>query len=166
MTKYPLKELARVKEKKLNDAEKQLKEKKELLSREEKKLKTLEEKRDEVAEHQALKLKQLRGAMDTGESPHKLIEMRHYLKTVDEKLAMHQQKVNEQLKQVRNAENQVEAARMLFLKRQREVEKLKIHRKMWEKEMRKEEARKEELVVDELSSSAHVRKKRTRKHHG
>ena len=98
MTKYPLKDLLILKEKKCDEAEKTLKEKKEALKKEEATLKTFEEKRDEIAEHRTLKLDQIREKMDAGEAPHKLVQMRHYLKTVDEKLAAQEHKVKEQRK--------------------------------------------------------------------
>ena len=46
-----------------------------------------------------------------------------------------------------------------MMKRQQDVEKLRIHRKEWEKEMKLLEEQKESLEMDETGSSLHTRRK-------
>jgi flagellar biosynthesis chaperone FliJ len=161
---YPLEQLAIIKQKKLEEAEKVLKEKKEALAKEEEKLKTIEAERDKVKDHRKAKLEQLREKLDAGTSTDKIQQMKAYLKVVDEKLRAKEQKVKEQQKQVDNAQKQVEQARQDFLKKQQDVEKLRIHRQEWEKEMRKILEHIEGVESDELGSAMHARKK-THPHH-
>jgi flagellar biosynthesis chaperone FliJ len=157
--KYPLEQLAIIKQKKLEEAEKALKEKKEALIKEEEKLKAVEKERDKVKEHRIAKLQQLRDKLDEGTSTDKIQQMKYYLKVVDEKLKGKELKVKEQQKQVENAQKQVELARQDFLKKQQDVEKLRLHREEWEKEMRLVLEHIEGLESDELGSAMHSRKK-------
>ncbi|MBS0652339.1 MAG: type III secretion T3S chaperone [Verrucomicrobia bacterium] len=157
--KYPLEQLAIIKHKKLEEAEKALKEKKEALIKEEEKLKAVEKERDKVKEHRIAKLQQLRDKLDEGTSTDKIQQMKYYLKVVDEKLKGKELKVKEQQKQVENAQKQVELARQDFLKKQQDVEKLRLHREEWEKEMRLVLEHIEGVESDELGSAMHARKK-------
>ncbi len=160
MTKYPLHELVTIKQKKLDEAEKVLKEKKEILQNEEKKLKEVEKERDEVKEHREDKLAQLRNELDTGTTSPKIQQMKSYLKVVEEKQRQKEQKVQDQKKVVATAEKAVDAARQEMLKRQQDVEKLKTHRKEWDKEVKAEIEYKETLETDEMGVSIHHRRKR------
>ncbi|MES2345626.1 MAG: type III secretion T3S chaperone, partial [Chlamydiota bacterium] len=72
-------------------------------------------------------------------------------------------KVTEQTKKVTEAAKQVEIARQNLLKKQQDVEKLKIHHKEWEAEMKLELERKEAIEEDEMGSVRHVRKKLNKK---
>lgn len=161
--KYPLEQLAFIKQKKLDEAEKVLKEKKEALLKEEEKLAAVEKERDKVKEHRMAKLTQLREKLDAGTSTDKIQQMKHYLKVVDEQLKIKEQKVKEQQKHVDAAKNALEAARQDFLKKQQDVEKLKIHRKEWEKEMKLQLEQLEATESDELGSAMHIRKKSKKK---
>ncbi len=158
--KYPLEQVATIKQKKLDEAEKVLRDKKLALEKEEEKLKVVEKERDEVKEHRIAKLTQIREKMDEGAPSDKIQQMRSYLKIVDEKLKMKEQKVKEQVKQVDNAKNQVELARIDLLKKQQAVEKMQIHRKEWEKEEKALEEHREGVESDEIGSVLHTRKKR------
>ena len=160
---YPLEQVALIKQKKLEEAEKFLKEKKEALKKAEEKLKEVEKERDKVKEHRTDKLVQLRESLDEGLPSHKIEQMRHYLKVVDEKLKVKEHKVKEQKKQVDEAHKQVEMARTDYLKRQQDVEKLRLHKEAWEKEMKFLSDRAEGLEGDELGSAMHARKKPPRK---
>lgn len=162
--KYPLEQLAIIKHKKLEEAEKALKEKKETLIKEEEKLKAVEKERDKVKDHRVAKLQQLRDKLDEGTSTDKIQQMKYYLKVVDEKLKGKELKVKEQKKQVENAQKQVELARQDFLKKQQDVEKLRLHREEWEKEMRLVLEHIEGIESDELGSTMHARKQ-NRRHH-
>src|ERR1700679_3899739 len=95
---YPLEQIAIIKQKKLDEAEKVLREKKKALEREEEKLATVEKERNEVKDHRFAKLTQLREKMDEGAPSDKIQQMRYYLKVVDEKLKLKEQKVKEQQK--------------------------------------------------------------------
>lgn len=164
MEKYPLDQLDFIKKKKLEEAEKLLREKKELLRQEEVKLKAVEAERDKVAAHKDEKLQQLRAALDAGQPTNKIEQMRIYLKLVKEELKTKQKKVDDQIKKVREAEKQVEIARQNLIEKQKNVEKLTIHRKEWQKEADKEFERKEDVEVDDISSSRHILRKKKKKH--
>ena len=160
---YPLEQLAIIKQKKLEESEKVLREKKNALLKEEEKLAKVEEERNKVKEHKMAKLSQLREELDRGTTSDKIVQMRQYMKVVDEQLKQKEHKVKEQKKNVEAAEKQVEVARQDFIKKQHDVEKLVIHRKEWEKEMRVLAEQKEDIETDEMGSGMHTRKKKKRK---
>jgi flagellar biosynthesis chaperone FliJ len=161
--KYPLDQLVAIKQKRLEEAEKVLTEKKAILAQEEEKLAALEKKRDEVKEHYDAKLKQLREKLDEGTATDKITQMKQYLKLVVEDLKIEENKVTAQLKVVANAQDQVELARQDLFKKQKDVEKLKIHHKEWTKEMNTIIERKEEVIGDEMGSAVHSIKKAEKK---
>lgn len=161
---YPLEQIAIIKQKKLDEAEKVLREKKKTLEQETEKLKVVEKERDEVKEHRIAKLTQVREKMDEGAPSDKIQQMRYYLKVVDEKLKTKEQKVKEQLKIVDKAKEQVEIARTDLLKKQQDVEKMQTHRKEWEKEMKAIAEHKEGVESDEMGSSMHQRIRRSTSH--
>jgi flagellar biosynthesis chaperone FliJ len=162
--KYPLEQLTTIKKKKLEEAEKVLQEKKNALIKEQEKLAQVEKERDKVKEHRMAKLTQLREKLDEGGSSDKIQQMKAYLKVVDEQLKQKELKVKEQLKHVEAAEKQVEIARLDFLKKQRDVEKMQMHRKEWEKEMKRFLEQKEAIETDEMGSGMHTRLKRASNH--
>jgi len=156
--KYPLEQLALIKKKKLDEAEKVLAQKKQELEKEQNKLNDLIKKRDVVREHKNAKLQQLRETLDEGTTSDKIAQMKQYLKEVEGQLKTHDHKVGEQQKVASKAEEQVENARREMFARQKEVEKLKLHRKEWEKQVRREEERKAEVEIDEIGSMLYTRK--------
>ncbi|MBY0529677.1 MAG: type III secretion T3S chaperone [Rhabdochlamydiaceae bacterium] len=158
--RYPLEQLAIIKQKKLDEAEKALKEKKLALIKEEEKLKEVEKERDLVKDHRFAKLTQLREELDAGTTTDKIQQMKAYLKVVDEKLKVKDQKVKDQEKKVEQAKVAVETARLDFLKKQQDVEKLRLHREEWEKEMKALLEQKEAIETDEMGSVIHFRQKR------
>lgn len=158
--KYPLAELVQIKQKRLEEAEKILKEKRQALAREEEKMVKVQAERDKVKGHQEAKLTQLREEMDKGSPSLKIQQMKQYLKLVMENLKTQDAKVKEQKKQVEAAIQQVEAARREYLQRQTDIEKLGIHHKEWDKEISAEILRKETIEEDELGSAQHERLKR------
>ena len=109
--RYPLEQLAIIKKKRLEEAQKLLKEKKELLEAEIKTLKKVTHERDKVNEHQVEKLNQLRAGLDEGLPSNKIEQMRNYLKVVKEDLRRKQKQVEIQQKKVDAAEKEVEKAR-------------------------------------------------------
>jgi len=163
---YPLHQLQVIKKKKLEEAERVLREKKEKLAAEEEKLKKLEDERDKVKKHRQDKLTQLRAALDEGMRTDKIEQMRLYMKLVDEKLKVHEKKVADQIKQVEKAELEVEEARKAMVKREREVEKLKEHAHEWKKEEAKELEKEEAKETDEMGSTRFIMKKKKREKDG
>lgn len=164
--KYPLHELVVIKQKKLDEAERILREKKELLAKEEKKLLEVEKERNTVKEHKNDKLQQLRDTLDAGSTSDKIQQMKSYLKVVEEQLRQKELKVKEQQKVVDAALKAVELARSDMLKKQQDVEKLKTHRTEWEKEMRAAEEYKETMETEEMGSALYKTKKKFLKHRG
>jgi flagellar biosynthesis chaperone FliJ len=157
-THYPLEQVAVIKQKKLDEAERILREKKKVLEKEEEKLVAVEKERDEVKDHRFAKLTQLREKMDEGAPSDKIQQMRYYLKVVDEKLKAKEIKVKEQQKLVDTARQQVETARQDLIKKQQDVEKIDMHRKEWEKEMKALAEHKESVETDEMGSVLHHRR--------
>ena len=160
--KYPLDQLVAIKQKRLEEAEKVLAEKRSILATEQQKLLELEKKRDEIKEHYKSKLAQLREKLDAGTGTDKITQMKQYLKLVAEDLKAEEIKVDAQTKVVENAQAQVEIARQDLFKKQKDIEKLKIHHKEWEKEMHAIEQQKEGHETDEMGSTRHTLKKRKR----
>lgn len=162
--KYPLEQLSFIKKKKLEEAEKVLRDKKALLVEEEKKLHSLRMERDKVEQHKDLKLNQMREALDAGSATTKIEQMRQYLKLVKEELKIKQKHVDDQNKKVKEAQDQVEIARRQLIEKQKNVEKLAVHQKEWQKERKRKEEHKEDIDYDEMGSAKHIIKKK--KMHG
>lgn len=149
---YPLKQVIEVKQKRVEDAEKVVKEKKAALEKEQQKLAEREAERDKVKEHKQEKLKQLRDTMDQGTTSPKIQQMKIYLKIVDEKLVVEEKKVKDQKEQVATAERNLEQAKLDLQHKRQEVDKLLTHQKDWEKEKRRELEIIEGREQDELGS--------------
>jgi flagellar export protein FliJ len=148
--KYPLKQVLEIKQKRVEDAEKVVKDKQMILDQENEKLAQREADRDKVKKHKEDKLQQLRDTLDHGTTSPKVQQMKAYMKVVDEKLKVEEKKVKDQKDKVEVAKRDLEEAKhQLFLRRQ-EVDKLETHRKDWEKEVRKEEEIVEGREMDEL----------------
>lgn len=149
---YPLADVLQVKKRRVEAAEKVLKEKQEILAKEEKILQERKEARDKVKQHEADKMAQMRHEMDHATTTDKIEQCRAYLKVVKEKLAQEEKKVLEQQKQVDIAQKNVDEARAELQRKRLEVDKLETHRKDWLKEWRKEQ----EIILgreqDELGS--------------
>jgi flagellar biosynthesis chaperone FliJ len=158
--KYPLDQLAQIKQRRLEEAEKVLREKRRILEEEQGKLASLEQKRDEVKDHYLAKLNQLREKLDAGTATDKIQQMKHYLKMVTENLKAEEVKVEAQQKVVKAAEHLVDVARQDLFKKQKDVEKLSLHHTEWKKEMDKIEAHQEEVASDEMGNATHSLKKR------
>ncbi len=156
---YPLEQVALIKQKRLEEAEKVVQEKKVLLVKEEEKLKKVEEEKNAVKIHKDDKLAQLRHELDTGTSSLKIQQMRLYLKEVEEKLKVKNQKVLDQQKLVDAAAKALEAAKEDMLKKRQATEKMKMHRQEWEKEQKILIEKKEEDEIDEIGTTLFNRKK-------
>lgn len=161
---YPLAEIIDVKKKRVEDAEKVVAEKRKALADEQEKLKAREKARDEVKDHQKAKLKQLRDELDGGTTSEKVIQMKAYLKVVDEKLKIEEKKVLDQKAQVKTAEQNLENAIIELNRKRQEVDKILTHKKDWQAEMKKEEDIIEGREQDELGSVMYLvnRRKKVR----
>lgn len=152
---YPLGQVLEVKQKRVEDAEKVVVEKRLALEKEQKILAEKEAERDKAKKHYEDKLKQMRDEMDNqgdGTTSPKIQQMKAYMKVVKERVTLEEKKVKDQKQQVETAEKNLEAAEAeLKLKRQ-EVDKLLSHRVDWLKEMRKEQEIIEGREQDELGS--------------
>jgi flagellar export protein FliJ len=157
--KYPLEQLMTIKKNRYDQAVKILEEKKALLEKEKQTLIPLVNKRDEVRTHKQDKLEQLREVMDQGTTSDKIEQMKNYLKVVGEKLQDAQNKVDKQQEKVDEANRQVETARQDLYAKQKDVEKLEMHRKDWEKEVKLFEERQEAIEHDELGAASHTVRK-------
>lgn len=153
---YPLKQVIEVKQKRVEDAEKVVKEKLLLLEKEQQKLAEREAERDVAKKHKNDKLQQLRDAMDTGSTSPKLQQMKVYLKIVEEKLIVEEKKVADQKEQVVAAEKNLAQAKQDLAAKRQEVDKLLMHKKDWEKEMKKALEIIEGREQDELGSVIHL----------
>ncbi len=161
MAKYPLVQIQEIKQKRLDEAEKLLKEKKRLLEVEIEKLKKAEEKRDLVKKHKLDKIKKFFDEVNEGTSSDKILTHDRYLKkVVDEELKIEEKKVVDQTKVMKKAEEEVEKARKDYLKKNQDVEKLRIHKKEWILSDEKEGLKAESSENDELGSNIHSMRKR------
>lgn len=159
---YPLLQVLQIKKRRVEEAEKVVLEKRNLLKQEEEKLKQREKERDKVLEHQRSKLKQMREEMDKGTTSPKIIQMKVYLKVVDENLKTEEKKVSDQKEQVKIAERNLEQAIQQLKLRRLEVDKLLTHKQDWEREMKKEEEIIEGREQDEIGSVVYMMHKKSR----
>lgn len=135
---YPLKQVLEIKHRRVEEAEKVWKEKKQLLAKEEEKLKQVEAERDKVLKHKEDKLQQLRDETSHATTSPTIQQMKVYLKVVGEKLQVEEKKVNDQKEQVKNAQKNVDEAKKDLDHKRLEVDKIKTHQNDWEKVMHKE----------------------------
>jgi YscO-like protein len=153
---YPLKQVLEVKQRRVEEAEKVVKEKQLALEKEQQKLAEKEAERDKVKKHQIEKLTQLRETLDHAMTSPKVQQMKVYLKVVDEKLKIEEKKVKDQQEQVKIAEKNLEQAKQDLRMKRQEVDKLMTHQIDWIKEMRKEMEIIEGREQDELGSIIHT----------
>lgn len=149
---YPLQQVLQVKEKRVEDAEKVVAEKKLALQKEQEILAKREEEREAARKHMQDKLDQMRYEMDHGTTSPKIQQMKAYLKVVQERLKVEDKKVETQKEQVAIAEKNVELAQEELRRKRQEVDKLLTHRKDWLAELKKEEEIVEGREQDELGS--------------
>ena len=158
---YPLEQVALIKKKREEEAEKVLKERKEALEVEEKKLEKVKEERDKVKKHKADKLKQLNDKFEEGITSDEIQMMERYLKVVDEQLKAKEDKVTEQQTARDAADKAVVDAKADLNKKQLAVEKMRIHRKEWEKEMKFLLQVEQGKHTDDIGTIIHARNKRS-----
>lgn len=161
--KYPLEQIASIKLKRLEEAEKILKQKKEILAQEIQKLEEAKKKLEKVKKHRDEKMSQFTKELDEGTTSDKIeIHDRYIKNVVNEELKIEKNRVEAQKKAVKVAEQIVEDARKEYMKKNLDVEKLKIHRKEWEKEAKMEMDQREIAENDELGSNIHTLKNRNK----
>ena len=157
---YPLEQVLSIKKNRFDQAVKTLEVKKEILEKAYEKLFDLTQEQEEVAKHKKAKLDQIRDSLDEGTSTDKIQQMKVYLKTVEEKLVEKKKKVDAQQKVVDSAQAQVDLATDDLFQKKKDLEKLELHKKEWEKESSYALERKEEAEHDEQGSAGYHRLKR------
>jgi len=158
---YPLEQIALIKQKRLEEAEKILKQKKEALEEEERKLVEAKKKLEEVKKHKTEKLNRYMEETDQGTTSDKIAVHERYIKEiVEEELKVERKRVEVQKKAVEKAAQELEIARIDRLKKNQDVEKMRLHKKEWEKEVKVEQERVEGIETDELGSNIHSLRKR------
>ena len=162
--KYPLEQVALIKQKRLEEAEKLLKEKKEILEKEKEKLSEAKKKLANVKKLKEDKMREYFKEMEKGTTSDKIKLHETYIKdVVDEQLKSEKKKVADQKEEVKKAEEALEAARKDRLQKNQEMEKMRLHRKEWEKEVALEEMRQDVIDNDELGSNIHTMRNRGKK---
>lgn len=161
--KYPLEQVILIKKNRFDQAVKTLEAKKEILEKAYEKLFDVTQIFDETAKHKKAKLDQLRDALDAGTSTDKIQQMKLYLKIVEEDLLAKKKAVDAQQKVVDAAQKQVDLATDDLFQKKKDLEKLEIHKKEWEKEATYLLERKEEAEHDEQGSAGYHRLKREKK---
>ncbi|MEI8365760.1 MAG: type III secretion T3S chaperone [Parachlamydiaceae bacterium] len=161
---YPLGQVLQVKQRRVEDAEKVVKEKRLALEKEQKILADREADRDKAKKHYDDKLKQMRDELDGATTSPKVQQMKVYLKIVKERIVTEEKRVQEQKKQVEKAEKILETAQADLKQKRLEVDKLQSHRKDWLKDLQKEQEVVAGREQDELGSvifmARHHREKR------
>lgn len=155
---YPLEEVLNVKKRRVEDAERVVKEKIKALEVEKEKLKKREEERDKVLDHLHDKVDQLRKEFDGGTTSTKIDQGKVYIKVVQERLKLEEKKVKDQQQQVEVAEKNVELAKTALKQRQKEQDKIETHKKEWTKDMKLELAVLQTREEDEIGSTMFLSK--------
>lgn len=149
---YPLEQVLDVKKKRVEDAEKVVKEKEAALEKAQSQKDKAQQAYDKVKQHQQDKMNQLRNALDEGTTSDEIIQMKNYLKVVEENLATELKKVQDAEKVVNEKKAELETAKEIVKEKQKEVDKLVTHRQHWAEEIKKEQEQKEAKEQDELGS--------------
>jgi flagellar export protein FliJ len=157
---YPLVEVIRIKKRRLDEAEKVLREKKEHLDKEKQKLEQCQKEYDTAKQIFDNYLQKLREAMDQGDPTSKIEQHKIHLKDLKERFLVAQKKLEAQKKAVKLAEEAVEIARADYQLKEKELEKLHIHKSEWLQAMNLEVQRKEDVAMDDISTSSFSRKKK------
>lgn len=161
-TEYPLARVIDIKIRRVEEAEKLVLQRQKELEKEQEKLRQCEAERDKVKEHRQDKMNQLREELDKGTTSDKIIQMKVYIKVVEERLKLEEKKVSNQKEQVRVAEKNLEAAIEELRAKRIEVDKLKAHREGWMKEKKRELDLSEEKEMDEIGQIVHALHQRSK----
>ena len=157
---YPLEQVMLIKKNRFDQAIKTLEAKKEILEKAYEKLFDLTQEKEQEEAHRLSKLNQIREALDQGTNTDKIQQMKVYLKVVDQRVLEKRKKVEAQQKIVNAAQVQVDLATEDLFQKKKDLEKLELHKKEWEKEMRYAIERKEEEEHDEQGAATHQMVKR------
>jgi len=147
---YPLLQVLEIKKRRVTEAEKVVREKRELRDKEVEKLREAEAARDKVLNHRNEKLAQLRAEMDQDTNTVKIRQMKDYLDVVVERLEKEEKKVEEQQKQVDKAQQALDEAKEELRLKRLEVDKLNMHKDEWMAKRREELKIEEGKVMDEV----------------
>ena len=150
---YPLEDVLDIKKRRVNEARKIVREKQRILQIEEQKLVEQEIARDKIKSHRDQKFMQLFDIIEKGTSSDKILQMRAYLDVVKEKLVIEENKVKKQQEQVNVAEQQLKIAKNDLKEKNKELEKIEIHKEEWGKEMLKELEHKESMEQEDIGST-------------
>lgn len=159
---YPLEQIIKVKEKRVEEQEKVVKLKEQLLAKEKEKLAEREADRDKAKNHLADKLLQLRNELDHSTTTDKIQQMKVYLNVAKEKLMVEEKKVKDQMVQVDQAQQALQKEIDLLKVRRQEVDKLKSHKKDWIVMAKKELEIIEGREQDEVGSTSFLTNQRKR----
>lgn len=157
---YPLIEVIRIKKRRLDEAERVLRQKKEMLEQEKQKLSLAQKEFDAAKSLFDNYLQKLRDAMDLGEPARKIDQHKLHLKDLKDRFLIAEKKLLIQKKAVEAAEKAVEVARVDYQQKEKELEKLHIHKSEWSEALKLEEKRLEDIKMDEISTSGFARKKK------
>jgi flagellar biosynthesis chaperone FliJ len=160
---YPLAQVLVIKHKRVEKAEQVVLEKKRLLEVEQQKLKEREAERDKVLTHRKDKLNQLREELDHGTTSDKILQMKAYLKVVDERVKVENKKVEDQKEQVKIANHNLNLAKEDLRHKRNEADKIETHKIDWKKEATREESRGEEKEMDEIGNVIYMLHQRNSK---
>jgi chromosome segregation ATPase len=160
---YPLSQLITIKKTRYDQAIKILTEKKQILAKEQEKLQKVKSQRDKVLEHKKDKLHQIQQEWEHGTTSDKIKQMDTYVQVVDERLTECEKKVQQQQQIVENAQQQVAIAKKELFARQKDVDKLEIHKKEWEKEVKYWTEQQATIEHDELGSAQYTMRKQQKK---
>ncbi len=160
---YPLAQVLTIKNRRVEKAEQVVLEKKKALELEQEKLKQREAEREKVLQHRKDKLNQLREELDSGTTADKVLQMKAYLKVVDERLKVENKKVEDQKELVKAAEKNLEVAKEDLRMRRVEVDKIHTHKLDWQRANALLESRNEEKEMDEVGSTIFMLQMRNKK---
>ena len=150
---YPLKQVLEVKIKRRDEAEQAMNDRKKELDIEKEKLAEREKERDKAKDHHDSKLNQLREALDTGTTSDEVTQMKRYIEVCQEKVIAEEKKVQEQQLEVNKAADRLEEARLFWIEKRKEVDKIEMHQELWEKEIKQLMQFEENKEQDELGGT-------------
>lgn len=157
---YPLEKVLDIKKRRVEEQERVVAQKRRELAQEEEKLRRCEEERDKVVRHRQDKLNQMRDEMDNGTTSDKIIQMKAYIKVVDERIVAEQKKVADQKGRVKVAEKNLEDALAVLRQKRQEVDKLASHKVDWMKQKKREVQFAEEKEMEEVGQTLYTIHKR------
>lgn len=161
---YPLEDVLEVKKKRVEAAERHVKEMQQALKKEQDKLREVEAARDKVKQHLADKVKQYNDALDEGTTSDEIEMMQHYMEVVEERLEAENKKVKAQQEQVEIAEKNLHMAKEELRLRRKEVDKLEEHKtsylKVAKKELEIEEAKEQDEIGNVLYLGNRLKRKK------